>query len=178
MFLDAAGTGRSGTIPPPDAVCQAQLNSHCNPLTNDAVYEVQVRARNFNDNASQSRESDWSASVEGTPKARTWTFQPDSYTVDSPDETPTLTIELSLPAPDGGLTFALSPKYGTDIPTGLCSGETLATAADVSSLAYTSVKVAAGETSVAFGYPFTLNLDDRVGGASECRRAPPPPAGR
>ena len=169
IFLDAAGTGRSGTVPPPDAVCQAQLTSHCNPLTNDTVYEVQVRARNFNSNASQSRESDWSASVEGTPKAKTWTFQPNSYTVDSPDETPTLTIELSLPAPTGGLTFALAGVFDSaNLPTGMCSGETLATSADVSSSAPTSAKVAEGETSVAFRYPFTFNLDDRIGGATEC----------
>ena len=129
-------------------------------LTNGTAYRVRVRAKFGTDRG------DWAFGT-GTPVPWTWTFRPQNYFTNSPAETPRLQIELSHPAPAGGLTFALSPKYGTAIPTGLCSGAK-ATAADVSSSAPTTAKVPAGATSVEFDYPWADNGDDRIGGPSEC----------
>ena len=130
-------------------------------LTNDTAYRVRVRATNTNGGGA------WVFGT-GTPKAKTWEFSPETYTV-PPGTTFEMWVELSVPAPDGGLSFTLTQKLGTAVPTGLCDdGETKAVAADIGANPPTTFTVPAGQTRFKVVYPSANNGDDRVGGTKEC----------
>ncbi len=130
-------------------------------LTNDTPYRVRVRATNANGGGA------WVFGT-GTPKAKTWNFSSSGYTA-APGASPAIRIQLSVPAPDGGLSFTLAQKLGTNVPTGLCDdGETKATAEDIGANPPTTLTVQAGETVGRVNYPYADNGDDRVGGTDEC----------
>ena len=137
-------------------------------LTNDTAYRVRIRATNSNGSSS------WVFGT-GTPKAKTWKFQPTEYFLD-PDGGTNVQIALSVPAPDGGLTFTLTRQLGTAVPTGLCddASQTKATAEDVGSSPPTSLTVQAGEmTSGLARFNAADNGDDTAGtqstaGTREC----------
>ena len=80
-----------------------------------------------------------------------------------------LTVQLSAPAPDGGLAFTLTPKFGiSNLPTAtvnsqtrnICHGLWPADSNDVGSGAPTTLTVAAGQSSASVNYP--LAKDDIV----------------
>ena len=76
-------------------------------------------------------------------------------------------VVLSAPAPAGGLELTVTQLLGTGVPTGVCTGATLATAADIGAGAPTTVTVPEDSTRVKLKYPLADNGDDRIGG-SEC----------
>ena len=87
-----------------------------------------------------------------------------------------LTVQLSAPAPAGGLAITLTPTYGSSLPTatvnsqtvGICDGYTgsrLADGNDVGAGAPTTLTVAAGQTSASVNYPLAT---DGVVDPDEC----------
>ena len=137
-------------------------------LTNDTPYRVRVRATNANGGGA------WVFGT-GTPKAKTWSFQPDEYRLE-PGSGSKVRINLSVPAPAGGLAFTLTRQLGTNVPTGLCAkaGHTKATAEDVGANPPTTLTVQAGEmTSGSARFHAADNGDDTAStqstaGTQEC----------
>ncbi len=131
-------------------------------LTNDTEYRVRVRATNANGGGA------WVFGT-GTPKAKTWSFQPTEYTL-PPGSGSDVRITLSVPAPDGGLAFTLTRQLGTNVPTGLCAeaGHTKATAEDVGSSPPTTLTVAAGRMVGSSSNFRAADNGDDTGGTKEC----------
>ena len=130
-------------------------------LSNDTEYRVRVYARNGGGG------SDW-VFGKGTPK--TFKFRNSGYIVPPGTEFEPY-IDLSVPAPEGGLEFTLTRLLDTSVPSGLCDGgEGKATAEDIGASPPTTVTVLAGETSRRIDYPSVNNGDDLVGGTAtaEC----------
>ena len=134
-------------------------------LTNDTGYDVQVRATD-GQTATGNGYGPWSATKAGTPEAKTYGFTQAGW-VEAPGTSPGLGITLSEAAPTGGLALTITRLLGTSVPTGVCDGETLATAEDIGQNAPTSFTVGAGSTVENFVYPLADNGDDLVGGG-EC----------
>ncbi len=93
----------------------------------------------------------------------TYTFSPNSYTV-PPATTFSIYVDLSAPAPAGGLELTLTPLFGAaNLPSGFCptdhAAEILAEADDIGSNPPTTVTVAAGQTRAKFDYPVADNDD-------------------
>ena len=85
-----------------------------------------------------------------------------------------LTVQLSAPAPDGGLAFTLTPKFGiSNLPTAtvnsqtrnICHGLWPADSNDVGSGAPTTLTVAAGQSSASVNYPLAK---DGIVDLNEC----------
>ena len=131
-------------------------------LSNDTAYRVRIRATNSNGSSS------WVFGT-GTPKAKTWMFRGPGYTI-TPGGSRAVQIELSVPAPEGGLEFTLERLLGTNVPTGLCDGatETKATAEDVGANPPTTLTVEAGETTGTSGFFQAADNGDDTVATEEC----------
>ena len=121
-------------------------------LTNDTEYRVRVRAKNT------AGAGAW-AHAAGTPKARTWQVSPGDYTVPEGTEF-NINVVLSVPAPDGGVTFTVNALFGAAaaVETNtandlLCSENAKAAAADLGASPPATVTVGAGETAGELVYP-------------------------
>ena len=129
-------------------------------LVNDRAYRVRVRAANA------VGAGEW-AHAKGTPAAGPkYGFQFNDISGE-PGTSVRVSVVLSEAAPQGGLALTLTRLLGTNVPSGVCAGVTLADAADIGSNPPTSVTVAAGATTAQVRYPLADNGDDLVGG-SEC----------
>ena len=137
-------------------------------LTNDTGYDVQVRATDGQTQTGNGYGA-WSASQSSTPKAKTWMFRGPGYTI-TPGGSRAVQIELSVPAPEGGLEFTLERLLGTNVPTGLCDGatETKATAEDVGANPPTTLTVEAGETTGTSGFFQAADNGDDTVATEEC----------
>ena len=133
-------------------------------LTNDTAYRVRVRAKNTHGSGP------WVFGT-GTPEALVWSFAPSDYRAHESELTrTTIRIQLSVPAPAGGVTFMLSPLFGTAVPSTthsrLCdvnSGR--AEQADLGTKVPTTLTVDAGETIGGAKFPFVV---DAVEDHNEC----------
>ena len=134
-------------------------------LTNSTDYRVRVRAKNSNGNSA------WVFGA-GTPKAPTvWSFAPTKYTPTEEDrDTAEITIQLAAAAPSGGVTFTLTPLFGTSVPSTthsrLCdvnSGR--AERADLGTSVPTTLTVQAGQTEGTARFPIIV---DAVDDHNEC----------
>ena len=134
-------------------------------LSNGTGYDVQVRA-NDGQTATGNGWGDWTATQSGTPRAKTYGFSPARSTV-PPGTSTSFRAALTQAAPAGGLALTLTQLLGTSVPSGKCSGHTLAEAADIGSSPPTTVTVAPGETEARVNYPTADNGDDLVRG-TEC----------
>ena len=104
-----------------------------------------------------------------------------------------LTVQLSAPAPDGGLAITLTPVFGSALPTAsvtvgsqtttqsICSGADgnfLADSNDVGAGAPTTLTVAAGQTSASVAFPWPRTAWWTRTSASRSGTPPRPGAGR
>ncbi|MCY4439449.1 MAG: hypothetical protein OXE53_04470, partial [Deltaproteobacteria bacterium] len=106
--------------------------------------------------------------VNGAETPKTWgaTFNTSST---FPGSVTTVGVTLSEPAPAGGVTFFLTPRLGTDIPTGLCTGRGIqaATRENLGASLPSTLRVPAGRREAEARFP--LSEDGYlVGGPGRC----------
>ena len=158
----------SGSDPGDGWIVGGEITATTQPitgLTNGTGYDVQVRA-NDGQTVSGNGWGDWTATQSGTPLAKTYGFSPSNVIV-PPGTSANLNVALTQAAPAGGLALTLTQLLGTSVPSGMCSGYTLAEAADIGSSPPTAVTVDATETEARVAYPTADNGDDLVR-AREC----------
>ena len=133
-------------------------------LTNNTAYRVRVQATNSNG------ESTWVFGT-GTPKAQVWSFAPSGYdAVEHATDTVGITIQLTVPAPPGGLRFTLTPLFGTDVPATTHSrrcdtNSGRAERADLGTTVPTTLTVQAGKKEARARIPIAV---DAVDDHNEC----------
>ncbi len=128
------------------------------PITNGKAYDVRIAARSQKPDTDGSQLGHFLTSSKVTVAStvptvpKTWRLRPSDYTV-TEGATAWQKIELSAPAPAGGLTFTLTPLFGDDVPSTRCQDYAgRAVAADLVANLPTTVTLNAGDTSRTVGY--------------------------
>ena len=106
--------------------------------------------------------------VNGAEAPKTWGVTPNRSTT-FPGSVATVGVALSEPAPAGGVTFFLTPRLGTDIPTGLCTNTRFqaATRENLGASLPSTLRVPAGRKEATVKFPLTED-GYLVGGPGRC----------